>query len=575
MRVLAAYLVALCLIASPIVTSAKGAGANGAGPDSPAPAKAESTIAASDLQQLRDLIEAQSEQLREQQRELKQQQAEMQALREQITAGSANGTVVAAAPVIGTTVTAGAIGPVVAPAHAQAAAQGGTDLGKRIDALETRIKNIGPFSFSGDFRLRDEPFFGGPINNSQQRNRARYRLRFYVNAKLNSDIAGGFAFATGDPNDPITTNQTLNQFFTRHPFLLDRAFIVYTPHQFKPLTLTGGKMAYPWYRTELTWDNDINPEGIAEKLEWQNAKWPLLHQVALVGFQLPFGETTQNTALTTFRNGVNAQFPYPDASVHQSVVYGGQLQTRWALGSWLTVTADSAFYNWHNADPIALANQVANASSPGLGVYKLANTLTNSFQTTTQSFTVPVTSGTGGTTTVNSAVVAAKLNSKFALWDSILQFDIKTPSAAWPVRFLADYVQNTEACGNHPNLAPALPTALPTNAVVTVTTTNGACNSHARRGTWLEARFGRQANKGDWQFSYTHMLVDREAVMSLYNFSDMRQGSAVTQNRMEVFYQAHPNVQLGFTGFFGRQMGTTDATETLLKRYQFDVVYKF
>jgi hypothetical protein len=111
--------------------------------------------------------------------------------------------------------------------------------------------------------------------------------------------------------------------------------------------------------------------------------------------------------------------------------------------------------------------------------------------------------------------------------------------------------------------------------VVTTTTTNGACNPHARRGTWLEARFGRQANKGDWQFSYTHMLIDREAVMSLYNFSDMRQGSSVAQNRVEVFYQAHPNVQFGFTGLFGRPMGTTTTTETLLKRYQFDVVYKF
>jgi hypothetical protein len=73
------------------------------------------------------------------------------------------------------------------------------------------------------------------------------------------------------------------------------------------------------------------------------------------------------------------------------------------------------------------------------------------------------------------------------------------------------------------------------------------------------------------------MLIEREAVLSNYDFSDIRQGSDVQQNRVEALYQAHKNVQLGFTGFFGRPLhpAVTTPAETVLKRLQFDVVYKF
>src|SRR6202050_3175467 len=38
------------------------------------------------------------------------------------------------------------------------------DWSTRIGNLEDRLKDFGPFSFSGDIRLRDEPFLGGPGN---------------------------------------------------------------------------------------------------------------------------------------------------------------------------------------------------------------------------------------------------------------------------------------------------------------------------------------------------------------------------------------------------------------------------
>jgi len=113
------------------------------------------------------------------------------------------------------------------------------NLEEKVQKLESRLKNVGPFSFSGDIRLRGEPIFGGPADQSQVRSRLRFRLRFNADAKLNDQISGGFALASGDLNDPISTNQTFNQFYTRKPFAIDRAFLTYTPSSFKALTLSG------------------------------------------------------------------------------------------------------------------------------------------------------------------------------------------------------------------------------------------------------------------------------------------------------------------------------------------------
>lgn len=560
-------------------------------------AKAESAVPSpaspvvTELRQLRETAEAQAQKFAEHSQEL---DAERAALREQLDRIAALEAKLGVVP--DPSASSAALTAVATPATAPVGptAQPAQDLSKQLSNLENKLKGFGPFTFSGDFRLRDEPYFGGPISQSQARNRERYRARFNINAKLNDDISGGLTLATGDINDPITNNQTANQDFTRKPFFLDKAFINYNPHQFKALTLIGGKFAYPWYRTELTWDNDISPEGVAEKLEWKSDNWHVLRQFALIGFELPFGESTKLNPVTTFTsNPPNALLPYPNSSIQQSTVYGGQIQTRWQLASWLSLTADTAFYDFHNADQIVLANQVAYgpnaASSPGVGLFKLGgNTITNSYQIATESFTVPVLVGgvPTGSTTVNSEIIGAKFNSKFALSDTIAQFDIKTPSVRWPIRHLADYVQNTEACANNPGARPlnvAQLATLPANATIVNGDTsgsglkNGACNSHARRGNWLEARFGRQQEKGDWQFAYTHMLIEREAVLSDFNFSDIRQGSDVQQNRVEAFYQPHKNVQLAFTGFFGRPLhpAVTTPAETVLKRLQFDVIYKF
>lgn len=517
---------------------------------------ADAAFLATEIQKLRELVQIQTRELEQQSAALQEQE---KLLREQIErtatlerqlgltdraavpSGSGSAIVPAKSPTITLTPSAGP--------------------GGRQTALKAERKNpgLGPFTFSGDFRLRGEPSFGGPANQSFIRNRERFRLRFNADAKLNEDIGGGFSLASGDLNDPITTNQTTNQFYTRKPFNLDRAFVNYHPHRFKPLALTGGKFAYPWYNTELTWDKDLNPEGVAQTLAFDLESTPVLKRIAFVGFQLPFAETA----------GVSLA----NKSIVQSAVYGGQLQTTWQLSGWLKLSAYGGFYNWHNADPVALAVSTASAASPVNGLSPLrSNNVQNSMTVTTATQVVTV-NGTPQPTGV-TRIVAAQFASKFGLLDAIARFDIKTVSERWPVTVIGDYVQNTRACAN---LAHIQPPPANTSAVTYSQSTNAPCNPHQRRGYWGEVRFGRTQEKGDWQFAYTRIFIEREAVLSVFDYSEIRQGSNVSQHRVEGLYQAYKNVQIGLNGLFGRPLnfGSSAPPENFLKRLQFDVIYKF
>jgi Putative porin len=433
---------------------------------------------------------------------------------------------------------------------------GSTD--ERVRNLERQIKGLGPVSFSGDMRLRGEPFFGGPTNESLDRFRARIRARFNVNADLGSQFKTGLTLASGDINDPTTTNQTLTGFYTRKAIALDQAYVEYTPDWYKHLDLIGGKFRYPWYNTELTWDKDLNPEGVAETLGY-DINTPILKKIAFIGFQLPFAEVAGTSS-------TNAQH------INQDVTYGGQIQTSWHIAPHVTLGAYTGYYNYHGADSIALAlakNSAKNPQTPLTGLLPLGtgNTVQNSIYTTTATSVVTI-GGTAyptGVTTVSSSQFA----SKFGLFDNIARFDIDTNHPKAPVSIIGDFVQNTEACGN---LANILAAPKNTASLTYKQTVNFTCDSHYRRGYWAEARVGRLQQKGDFQIGYTRIYIEREAVLSNFDYSDIRQGSNVTQHRIDSFYQFDKNVQLGFTALIGRPLGTT---EPWLTRLQFDAIYIF
>jgi len=151
---------------------------------------------------------------------------------------------------------------------------------KRVSALET---SLGRFRWTGDVRVRGENFFqsySGCVA-CADRNRARVRIRFGFEGKLNEDFIAGVAMATGSLGDPTTTNETMTNFFDRKTLSLDRGYITYNPVAHKWLQLTGGKFAYTWQRTGVTLDPDINPEGFVEKLNKDFTSVPVVKNLNL------------------------------------------------------------------------------------------------------------------------------------------------------------------------------------------------------------------------------------------------------------------------------------------------------
>ena len=130
----------------------------------------------------------------------------------------------------------------------------------------------------GDVRVRYE-YRGGrrpddvaQENDWQERERERYRLRIGLRGTLADDWFFGVRLETSNKRN--STNVTFGGDGSTGPFAKDddgmfvgQAYLGYKG--FKDITLTVGRMPNPLVTTLMTWDADINPEGMAE--QWKHS----------------------------------------------------------------------------------------------------------------------------------------------------------------------------------------------------------------------------------------------------------------------------------------------------------------
>lgn len=128
-----------------------------------------------------------------------------------------------------------------------------------------RINNQGGISAAG---------LDGFVNTTHDRHRFRERLRLAIDAKIVDGLKAGVRLATSNIPDPVSTNQTLGNTGSQFDFNIDRAYLKYdgvNDRGFKWLTLSGGRIANPWYvgggeftgGSEMIWDTDLSFEGFA------------------------------------------------------------------------------------------------------------------------------------------------------------------------------------------------------------------------------------------------------------------------------------------------------------------------
>lgn len=105
-------------------------------------------------------------------------------------------------------------------------------------------------------------------NTTTDRQRMTLRARLEVDAKLSDQVLAGVRIATGNTaNGATSTSQTLGSNFNRYTLGLDRAYIRWQPPVlFNGLSADFGRMANPFYSTDLAWPDDLAFDGVATKL---------------------------------------------------------------------------------------------------------------------------------------------------------------------------------------------------------------------------------------------------------------------------------------------------------------------
>ncbi|MBI1842116.1 MAG: putative porin [Verrucomicrobia bacterium] len=139
---------------------------------------------------------------------------------------------------------------------------------------------------NGDFRGRFDSIFNGQ---TPDRNRWRYRLRFGAVASLRDDFEVGFRLGSGDASggiagvsDPISQNQTLGSNAGKKSLFIDLAYAKWTPIHTSDWSwgLTVGKMENPFVASDIMFDKDYTPEGVATQMKYNfNAN----HAFRLIG----------------------------------------------------------------------------------------------------------------------------------------------------------------------------------------------------------------------------------------------------------------------------------------------------
>jgi hypothetical protein len=448
-------------------------------------------------------------------------------------------------------------------------------------ATETLARQLGSITFSGDIRLRYETQFGqlnalanadNPAvlgNELNARNRFRLRARLALRGQIGKQLDWGLRFATGTPANLTSRNQTLTDFFNRKQFALDQAYVTYRPAALPGLRLQGGKFETPWLFTEMTFDADNQPEGFNETYT-RDFKHGAFKNLTLVAWQLPLLE--RQAAFVLGADG-RANVDASRRGGRDLALYGAQARTRIALGDKTSLTLSAADLYYYGTQFISPAQFFGGQLQVPVTV-TIPATATTPAQTVAGFAAIPrdlLVAGSSLGVSVSSTNAVnrdGRLSSGFNLVDLIGRLEF-TQSKRFPVNVVFNFVTNTQAHD------------------VVLAGANGAnrvVENDENHGFWAEIQAGKTRERGDLLFNYTFIRIEKDAVLTPFNFSDLVQPSDVRTHRLSFTYTADPRVLLTFTSFIsGRPNGLAGAfgqtpagsLNRPTTRLQLDTVFRF
>jgi len=387
----------------------------------------------------------------------------------------------------------------------------------------------------GDVRYRHEGFYNQPhaqkavvTARNRERVRARLGVRFAYSDELSATIRG----ASGNPNDPISTNETLTSDFTRKNFNLDWAYLTFAPGQsfgIRPgaAAFSAGKFPLPMFRVgELVFDEDVSPEGLSQTFQLLGQPLGPLDQVKLHGLEWTFAEI---------------------ANQQDGWMFGGQVNPSLHFGG-VQLEAGLAQYWWLNPDLIAQAlsrNTTAfTASGAAVANSSFNSSLVNTNLLVTKSIQPPTTTP-GRKPAAFTAITGYK--SGFNQSNFTLAATVPNVVLAQPLRAWLDYVYNWDAATD---------------------------DAH---GWQSGLRLGQTKTKGDWSLYGFYEHLGQEATISAFTSSEFgTQGTNLEGPAVGIDYQLLNPLTISarsyFTNFINRPAGTTNPT---LTRFQLDALVRF
>lgn len=478
---------------------------------------------------------------------------------------------------------------------------------KTIEAIAGN--RFGTLGFSGDLRMQYDSLYG-LLNNAanvenpaivgnelSSRQRIRYRLRFAVRGKIGNDVFTGAYAANGEKrtdkefewgmrltagslSNPISPNPVLTDFFSRKPIALDQVYVSWRPRPLPGLRLVAGKFEPTWMRTEMIIDNDLQVEGVSEVYS-RDIKNSFLKNITFSAWQLPMLERGTNF-IRNADGTVNIE--ESGRSGRDLALYGAQLQTRLALSAKTNLTLAATNLHYANTNSINPIQVFGNNLQLPVTV-TIPGTATTPSQTVTGVATISrdlLISGNGNlglaAATNNAVSRDGRLASGFNLVDFLAQIEFKQFKHN-PVTFVFDYVRNTQTrdvivAGSSGNNV-----FLPNNENEGVWAELRVQNLRRKRGSDFNAPVG-----GDFLFSYTFLQIEKDAVLTPFNWDDLVQPSDIRAHRLYLSYTVDPRVAFNFTGLFNRRpnglLGPFVATPAgslnrNTNRLQIDTVFRF
>jgi multidrug efflux pump subunit AcrA (membrane-fusion protein) len=539
------------------------------------------TVTAKEVQDLKDAVAAQQQQIRQQNQMVDQLRSQLQQLldaTQQANAAAQNAQ--SSVDQAKSAAVQAQQSATEAKSVADQASTSATEVKGELAAVSTKEQDTnrqlsalqalaGRFRFSGDVRVRGEAYNQTGI---ADRNRARIRVRLGIDGQLNEDFIAGVALATGSLGDPSSSNETLTNVFDRKTIALDRGYITYNPVAHNWLSLTGGKFAYTWQRTSVTFDPDINPEGFNEKVSF-NFSGPVKNFTAQA-IELLYNEANGKTALAS----------------QDSYALGGQVSVKLQFGPW-TATPSLLSLKWNRPDAILQESAFATAATT-TGFLPAGSTTAvtgipingegqgcakgNKFP----SFAPCVFAPNGLT---NATIIDGKgiphFYSEYNYVDFIVNNQIQDGIARLPINLMVELLDNPQAAAH------------PLDSKGNIISSLGSQNKEYG----FDFSLGQVKNKNDVQAGYSWYREEQDAVIASFVESDQRAPTNILQNRFYALWKLRANTVAGFTWWRGRVLNTylennaalfnnyssvatvskAGQQEPYLNRLQFDLIYSF